>query len=212
MSKHKRAAANKPDVEKEADYYKLNKQAVADLVNADESNSPEVSEEELRKYRSGHKFHIAEWVKIVFIKAWFAGAVCFFFIWGLGTYMADMLDSLFVTGIALGVVTDLLTNNVLRFFEKTPGANSRWMMWPQKGFISFPLNILHGFVVLYLVYVLYNIINLFIVKITGMTDTIPLAVGPIFFGIFCMLCDLLLIKIKHFICDLFHIGAKTDGK
>jgi hypothetical protein len=38
-----------------ADYYKLHTRAADDLANADESNSPVYSEEELRKYRSGPK-------------------------------------------------------------------------------------------------------------------------------------------------------------
>ena len=73
----------KPDIAKEANYYKLKTKAVKDLVEADESNSPEVSEEELNKYRSGPKLNVADWVKLLLLKWWFAGAVCFFFIWGL---------------------------------------------------------------------------------------------------------------------------------
>ena len=87
----------KPDIAKEANYYKLKTKAVKDLVEADESNSPEVSEEELNKYRSGPKLNVADWVKLLLLKWWFAGAVCFFFIWGLSGYMSNMLDTLFVT-------------------------------------------------------------------------------------------------------------------
>ena len=126
----------KPDVAKEANYYKLKTKAVKDLVEADESNSPEVSEEELNKYRSGPKLKVADWVKLLFLKWWFAGAVCFFFIWGLSGYMSNMLDTLFVTGIAMGIVTDILTNNALRFFEPTPGANDRYIMVTKRGYIS----------------------------------------------------------------------------
>ena len=95
---------HKKNIAKEANYYKLKTQAIKDLVEADESNSPEVSKEELDKYRSGPKFKVADWVKLLFIKFWFAGAVCFFFIWGLSGYMAAYLDTLFVTGIAMGIV------------------------------------------------------------------------------------------------------------
>ena len=204
MSKQKRTGPSRPDVDRQTDYYKLKTKAVEDLVTADESNSPQVSEEELRAYRSGPKLKIADWVKLLFIKAWFAGAVCFFFLWGLGNYFADQLDSLFVTGMALGIVTDLLTNNVLRFLEKTPGANSRWMMWPKKGFASFPLNIL--------VFVLYNVINLAIVGMTGKTDTVPLGVEPVLFGVFTMGFDMLLIQIKHLLTDIFRGGRKPSGK
>ena len=111
--------------------------------------------------------------------------------------------------MAMGIVTDLLTNNVLRFIEKTPGANSRWMMWGKKGFASFPLNILHGYAVLFLVFVFYNVINLVIVRLTGAVDTVPLGVEPVLFGVFCMGFDMLLIQIKRFLADVFHGGAPS---
>ncbi len=187
----------KPEVTKESEYYKLHTEAVKALAEADESNSPEVSEEELRKYRSGPKLKMADWVKLLLVKWWFAGAVCFFFLWGLGGYLADLLDTLVVTGIALGVVTDILTNNALRFLERTKGAADEYIMVTVRGYASFPLNILYAFVVLFLVYCLYNIINLAIVTITGAADTVPLGVEPILFGLFYLGFDLLLIRLKH---------------
>lgn len=196
------------DIAKHANYYKLKTKAVEDLVTADETNSPEVSEEELRAYRSRSGIRVADWVKLAFIKAWFAGAVCFFFIWGLGGYLADQLDLLVVTGIALGVVTEMLTNNVLRFIEKTPGANDRWMMFPQKGYITFPLNILYAFVVLALVYALYNIINLVIITVTGAKDIVPLGVEPVLFGLFYLGFDMLLIRAKYLFLQMIGDARK----
>ena len=212
MSRRKKDEPQKPEIIRQADYYKLKTKAVEDLVTADESNSPEVSEEELRYYRSGPRFKIADWVKLLFIKAWFPGSVCFFFMWGLGGVMADQLDLMFVTGIALGVVTEMLTNNVLRFLEKTPGGNDRWMMFPQKKYITFPLNILYAFVLLFLVYTLYNAINLAIITITGATDTVPLGVGPILFGVFCMGFDMILIQGKHLIMDIIRDAKKSTRR
>ena len=209
MSKRKQKhAAQKPEIEREADYYELNTKAVQALVEANEDNSPEVSEEELRKYRSHPRLKIADWVKPIFIKFWFAGAVCFFFIWGLGGYMADLLDTLFVTGIAFGMVTDLLTTKVLRYFETTKGAADRFLMVTKRGFISFPLNILYAFAVLLLVFLLYTGINLVIVSITGKPDTVPLPVEPIGFGLFCMGVDMLLIQVKRLVLKL--AGKRTD--
>ena len=208
MSRRKKDEPQSPEIIRQADYYRLHTKAVDDLVNADESNSPEVSPEELRRYRSGPKLKIADWVKLLFIKAWFPGCVCFFFIWGLGGMLGDQLDLLVVTGIALGVVTELLTNNVLRFLEKKPGANSRYMMFPKKGYITFPLNILYAFVVLFLVYTLYNVINLVIIRITGVTDTVPLGVEPILFGLFYLGFDMMLIQGKHLILDIVR-GARN---
>ena len=196
MSKKKKDSPD-GEIEKQSDYYKLKTQAVEDLVTADESNSPVVSKEELRRYRSGPKLQVADWVKLLFIKAWFAGAVCFFFLWGLGGYMADQLDTLFVTGFALGTVTDLLTNPMLRFFERTPGDHSRWMMFPKKGFATLPLNIVYGYVILGLVVAVYTAINAAAAQITGDPEKIVLGVEPVLFGVFCLGVDLLLLQLKH---------------
>lgn len=204
----------KQNVQKEkstSEYYKLNTKAVDDLAYADESNSPEVSEEELRKYRSGSKFKVADWLKVLFIKFWFPAAVCYFFFWGLGNYVTYLLDMMVITGIALGIVTDLLTNNVIRFFSKTEGGYDRWMMFPKKGYITFPLNILYAWVVLFLVFVLYNVINMAIIAVTGAVDTIPLGVEPVMFGLFYLGCDMLLIEAKH-MCGRIIRDARNKTK
>ena len=207
MSKKKNKGSPDGGIEKQSDYYKLKTQAVEDLVTADESNSPVVSREELRRYRSGPKLQVADWVKLLFIKAWFAGAVCFFFLWGLGGYLADQLDLLFVTGFALGTVTDLLTNPMLRFFERTPGDHSRWMMFPKKGFMTLPLNIVYGYVILALVVAVYTAINTAAAQITGDPERIVLGVEPVLFGVFCLGVDLLLLQVKHLL-----VRAKKPAK
>ncbi len=180
-----------------AEYYRLKKQAVEDLVTADESNSPAVSQEELDKYRSHRHKKLPMWLKVALIKAWFYGSVCFFFIWGLGGYLADQLDLFFVTAIALGMVTDLLINTLFRYYAETDGANDRWMMIPRRGVAGFFLNILYAFLALALVVLVYNVINLLILSVTHETDTIPLGVGPILFGLFYMGIDTGLIALKH---------------
>ena len=180
-----------------AEYYRLKKQAVEDLVTADESNSPAVSREELDKYRSRRHRKLPMWLKVALIKAWFYGSVCFFFIWGLGGYLADQLDLFFVTAIALGMVTDLLINTLFRYYAETDGANDRWMMIPRRGVAGFFLNIVYAFVVLALVVLVYNVINRLILSVTHETDTIPLGVGPILFGLFYMSIDTGLIALKH---------------
>ncbi len=211
MSKKRKNGPQKPEIERQSDYYKLKTDAVNDLVTANEDNSPAVSEEELRAYRSGPRMKVADWVKMLFIKAWFAGAVCFFFIWGLGGFLADELDLLLVTGFALGVVTDLLTNPVLRFFEKTKGENARWMMVTRKSHSGLFLNILYGYVVLFLIYVLYNVINLAAAGLTGVADRVVLGVEPILFGVFYLGFDLLLIQGKRAISRMVHGAAEKPA-
>ncbi len=180
-----------------SEYYRLKTKAVEDLVTADESNSPRVSEEELNKYRARRRRKLPQWLKVSLIKAWFYGSVCFFFLWGLGGYMADSLDLFFVTAIALGMVTDLLINTLFRYYAETDGANDRWMMVPRRGVAGFFLNIFYAFLVLGLVDMIYNAINIAILSVTHATDTVPFGVEPIFFGILYMGIDTGLIALKH---------------
>ena len=180
-----------------SEYYRLNTRAVDDLVNADESNSPPVSAEELKKYRSGPRITLADWAKALLIKCWFAGSVCFFFLWGLGIYVTDPWDQLLVLGVALGLVTDLLTNSLFRFYAKTPGANDHWMMFPQRRFITLPLNVLYAFAVLACVVITYQALNHLLIALSGARDTVPLGVGPILFGVFATAWDQLFILMKH---------------
>jgi hypothetical protein len=102
-----------------------------------------------------------------------------------------------VLALALGAVTDLLTNNVFRFYARTPGTNDRWMMFPQRAFYTLPLNLLYAGLLLFLVMTTYNVVNAAIIGITGAKDTLPLGVGPILFGVFTTAWDILLIRIKH---------------
>lgn len=182
--------------------YHLNSEAVENLAGADREEVPQYSQEELNQYRTKKGFHIPQWLKLLLVKAWFAGAVCFFILWGLGTYIGNMLDMLFILGIVLGMVNDLLVNSVLRFMELTPGANDRWMFLPKKGLGSFFGNILYAFLIIYCVYSLYNGINMVLSLVLGTTDVIYLGVEPILFGTFCTGFDMLFVWFKHLAAEL----------
>lgn len=192
--------------------YDLNSEAVEALAGADESNTPEYSEEELKKYRSRSGIPIPRLVKLLFIKAWFAGAVCYFVLWGLGMYIPSLIDMMFVLGAVLGMVTDLLTNNVLRFIEKTPGENDGFLLVRRKGVVGFGLNLLYAFVLLVCVYMLYDGINVIINSITGNTDTVPLGVEPVLFGVFYMGFDMLFIGMKTLLFGIVSDAKKAAGQ
>ena len=206
--KNKRGAAG-DEIKATAEYYKLHTDAVNDLVNADENNSPEVPESELRQYMSGPKLRLTDWAKAILIKMWFAGSVCFFIFWGLSSHITARLDLLLVFGIALGVVTDVLTNNILRYFAKTASANDRWMMFPQKKYVTFFLNIVYAMVLLACVDVFYNLINLAILSLTGGGDTVPVGVEPIMFGVFYTCFDLLFIFMKRLMRQIVADAKKS---
>ena len=192
-----------------SDFYKLHSRAINDLITANEENSPEVSEEELRQYRSGPKLRLSDWLKAILIKWWFAGSVCFFIFWGLSSYVSARLDLLLIFGIALGVVTDVLTNNILRYYAKKRGGNDRWMMFPKKQYVTFFLNILYAFVLLLCVDFLYNLINLAFLAAGG--NAMTLGVGPILFGVIYTAVDLLFISMKRLFVRIVS-DAKESAK
>ncbi|MBR0268176.1 MAG: hypothetical protein IJQ71_12190 [Clostridia bacterium] len=207
MSRKSRKAA--PEEQRSAaEYYQLNTRAIEDLVTADESNSPKVSEEELRKYRSGPKIRLRDGVKAALIKWWFAGAVCFFFFWGLGIMIPSLENQMIVLGIGLGLVTDLLVNNIFRYYAKTPGANDRWIMVRHKGVAGMAMNLLYAFILLGLVVITYDIINRIAVGITGTSDTVPVGVEPILFGFLTMGWDLLLLQARKWIRQIVDDAKK----
>lgn len=180
-----------------SEYYRLNTKAVDDLVTASAENSPPVSQTELDQYRS-RKLKFPQWLILVFIKFWFPAAVCFFFLWGLSPYVGNTLDLLVITGIALGFVTDLLTNNVLRYIAKSKGGNDKWMMFPRKGFITLPLNVLYAGFLLFLIFNAYTFGNTLIIQLSGVAeDSVPLGVEPILFGLLYLIFDLILLGVKH---------------
>ena len=179
----------KGNKEPASDYYKLKTKAVDDLVSANKENSPKVSEAELRRYVRRSRYRIPMWLKVLFVKFWFAGAVCYFCVWGRGLYIADSLDLIFVTSIIMGFVTDILTNNLLRFMEETPGENGKWMFIVKKRFVSLIFNVLYAFVLMFSVAAFYSLIK------QGME--------PVFFGLLYMAFDLVFVWIKNVLKRIF---------
>ncbi len=171
--------------------------AVEDLIRADVTNSPPVDPDELKKYRSGPKLSLPSWLKAALIKTWFAGMICYFFVWGLGNFGISTLDTVVIMGVVHGFVTDIITNNLFRYYAKTPGANDRWMMAPKKKYVSLPVNVVYSLILMFLVLRTYRAVNLLL----GMTEEsgVIVGVGPILFGVFTTAWDMLFLGCKRLI-------------
>ena len=113
-----------------SDNYKLNTSAVDRLVDASKGKVVEVDEKEVNQYKSGKLQKIPTFIKAIFIKWWFAGAACFFFLWGLGTIIQNQLALLLVLGFGLGIITNMLANNLLRFLESSDREYDKWILFP----------------------------------------------------------------------------------
>lgn len=193
-----------------ADYYNLKTDAVNRLVNAE--NAPEVSDAEIRKYKSRGKLNIPSWLKILFVKFWFSGAICYFFLWGLGTYISG-LDLMFALAVGLGISMDLMVNGLLRYFEPEKGAYDRWMMVSVRKFWSIFLNVAYAGVLLYCIIWAYNAINTLIVGSVETAQTVAVPVEPLLFGLMYMGFDMLFITLKNTAVKVLRdANAKVSGK
>jgi hypothetical protein len=193
----KKSSKKMPAEKSAADYYKLKTSAVDRLVST--KKAPEVTDEEIRKYTSRGKFRIPAWLKVVFVKFWFAGAICYFFLWGLGLYIQG-LDLMAVLSIGLGVANDLMVNKLLRNFEPTERAYDKWQMVTVRKYWSIFINVIYSGVVLFLVFQIYYAVNS-LAGVNASADPTQaqamLGVEPMLFGILYMAVDLLLVKIKN---------------
>lgn len=175
--------------ESEKNYYKLNTDAVERLAGATKGTARKVSDEELNRYKSSLIGLLPTWVKAIFIKFWFAGASCFFFYWGLAAYIGSWLDQMVILGLGLGLVTDILTNNVLRFFSGDDKEFYPYMMFPSSKYWTFVANIIYAFVLLVLTIGVYRFFGF--------------GVEPLLFGVVYTAFDMLLIKLKDLILKSF---------
>ncbi len=146
-------------------------------------------------YRKKRKLPV--WLKAVLIKLWFAGAVYFFVGWGLFISSTDQLDLTLVLGAVLGLVTTLLVNKIFVAMDRGKGDYNAYMMFPQKNFGGFLLNILYGIIICFCVAYTYHLINLTAIRLYHLPETrVVLGAEPILFGVFCMGYDMLFLQFK----------------
>lgn len=196
MNKEKREAGK---TAKPASYYQLHTGAVEELVTASRENTHRYSKAELEKYRSGkRKWHLPEALKALLIKYWFYGAICFFVLMGLGMYLPNQWDMLFVMAIVMGMVTDLIVNRFLRFTEKLPGGNARWMMVTRRGMAGLLMNLAYAFLLVFLIVTAYGLVNSLLSAVLGTV----LGVEPLGFGLAAVGADMLCVGIKRMLMKI----------
>ncbi len=151
-------------------------------------------------YRSKRGFiaGLPVWLKALFVKWWFGGAVFYFIGWGLFIQSSDQLDLTLVLGIALGLVTDLLINRALVFFENGRDDYRRYILCYSRRFFSLPVNLIYGAALSILVSYTYHFINLLAQNVSASpAGTIFIGAEPILYGLFFMGYDMLAVGVKN---------------
>jgi hypothetical protein len=121
--------------------------------------------------------------KVLMIKFWFAGAVCFLVCLFLAGTVGDTLTLLLVMGLVNGLVTAFLANPLLRLMESPDVDLHPWLLFYGRGYGSFCANILYAVLLTFLSYGLFCLL-----RIT--TD-------PILFGVAYCAADVLILQIKR---------------
>lgn len=207
-------------------YYDLKVDKIDELVAALKEEEPETAEEismdiadctgeespdaftkrgkrkKFDPYKTDFLGRVPAWVKALFIKFWFAGAVCYFVMWGL--QIGDSLDRIVLTGAVLGLVVDVLVNPLFRYLETDRREYNDYMMFPFpfRAFWTFFTNILYYIGVILCVSFIYSGINILANNVAGTASTPYLAVEPLLFGVFAVIVDMIFIGAKDGIVRL----------
>ena len=211
MSKPKKSPQRTGKPQEDDNPYKINTSAVDKLVDASEGKVEKVDESEVNQYKSGKLQKIPTFIKAIFIKWWFAGACCFFFLWGLGAVITDQLTLLFVFGFGLGVVTDILTNNFLRFLESSRKEYDKWIVFPWRKWWTIFLSIAVSYGLLFLVVKTYDLINIIIINAQGLEPTsVPLGVEPLLFGVIYVAYEVALVWLRNLVVFIINKLTKKQ--
>ena len=156
-------------------------------------------------YKRDKLSRIPYWIRALFIKFWFFGAVCYFALMGLGSLFIDEsgnytiiqdIQLYIVCGVIMGLFVDCFVNPIFRMMESDSKEFNNFMMlpFPFKQFWTFFANIVNYLIVTMGVGCIYWFIDVYIAEFTG--------VEPLLFGIFCLIVDMAFIGIKDLIVFL----------
>ena len=152
-------------------------------------------EKQFDPYKTDFLAKVPVWIKALFVKFWFAGAVCWFFMFGIG--QRDM-DAVLLIGVVLGIAVDIFVNPVLRYFETDKHEYNAYMMFPFpfKAIWTFFANVFYYVFVTYFVALCYLGVNSLINLVNSTSGLYYVGVEPVLFGIFTFIVDMIFIGIK----------------
>lgn len=178
---------------------------IAEITGEEEKAKKGTKKAEFDPYKVDKFSKIPVWLKALFIKFWFAGACCYFVIWGLGHYISDNLDLVVLACLFLGIFTDFFVNPIYRYMESSDKEYNDYMMFPFpfKKFWTFFANIAYYIVVGLLVSQIYVGLNKLAILINHQYDGyVSVGVEPLLYGLLAVIVDMAFIGIKDLIVHL----------
>lgn len=177
-------------------------------VDSPENVTKKGKQKQFDPYKRDWLSRIPTWLKAIFIKWWFAGAICWFI--DIGLPLADDFDRMVITGMVLGLAVDLLVNPLFRFMESDRKEYNPYMMFPFpfKAFWTFFTNIIYYVLVMWCVSLCYEGLNALIHLVSPNTSWY---MEPLLFGVFCVIADMAFIGIKDLIVYLVKRSRKKES-
>ncbi|MDE7257225.1 MAG: hypothetical protein K2N50_04635 [Clostridia bacterium] len=178
---------------------------IAEITGEEEKAKKGTKKADFDPYKVDKFSRIPAWIKAIFIKFWFAGACCYFVIWGLGRYIPDALDQAVLAGVFLGLFTDFFVNPIFRYMESSDKEYNNYMMFPFpfKKFWTFFANIIYYIAIGLIVMVTFAGINKLAILINHQYDGyVTVGVEPLLYGLLALIVDMAFIGIKDLIVYL----------
>jgi hypothetical protein len=141
-------------------------------------------------------------IKTYILKFWFAGAVYYFAGWGIYSEQFDSFDETVLVGLVLGIVLDLLVNNILRFIETDKDKADIYLVSRKKKFYSIFISVFYGIILSVLIGYTYHFLNLGIINLFNKPDKIYIGGEPFGFGLLFVLYDYIILLFINLIRKL----------
>lgn len=144
---------------------------------------------------------IPYWIKAIFIKYWFFGALYFFFVIGIPNLSSDAY--VIIYGVALGVINDIIIYKILEMLESYKKESRYFVFFRSKKLYSLFINLVYGFVIGAISMIVSFYLRGLITSLTPDGSVTWYFAMPLSFGLLALAIDGVFIGLKDLIVYLY---------
>lgn len=172
------------------------------MKSSEEKNNlieEQISMDDIHAYKQeGFISRLPYWLKAIFIKYWFFGAVCFFTFVGILNLQGE--NAAILSGTISGVAFDLMAYSILQLMDSDKNESKYYVLYKSKKFYSVIINILYH-IVLYFGLLLFTV---WILPKIETTDDVGFFLRePLSQALVLIIFDTLVMAIKNLLVKLF---------